>query len=401
MTRPRIDHSGLIAFAQELVRVRSVNDTSMGTTEADASFAVADKMRSFGWDPTVEEIEPGRFNVVAILDGGQPGKTLMFEGHTDVVTEGDTDEWTFDPYGGDLVDGHLRGRGSADMKSGVAAMLFATRAIVDAGPFPGRIVVGALCDEEGLMIGAKHFAASDLAAEVDGAFICEPEAGEVCITQKGALRLLIEATGKMSHGAMPSQGLNPIVALGRLQRDIAVYESRLQAEHGEHPHLGLPYVTPTVFHAGSVVQMNVIPRDALMTLDVRTLAGIDHDQVREQISALAAAVTGETGVRFSVETIDDRPPTSISEHHPVVEAVVAAHREVLGETPKFGGVPGTTDGTILWRDAGIPVVVYGPGGKWIAHQADEFVEVEDMTRHADVYVAAALNFLGQIATGEG
>ena len=201
----------------------------MGTTEADASFTVADKMRSFGWDPTVEEIEPGRFNVVAILDGGQPGKTLMFEGHTDVVTEGDTDEWTFDPYGGDLVDGHLRGRGSADMKSGVAAMLFATRAIVDAGPFPGRIVVGALCDEEGLMIGAKHFAASDLAAEVYGAFICEQEAGEVCITQKGALRLLIEATGKMSHGAMPSQGLNPIVALGRLQRDIAVYECPLRA----------------------------------------------------------------------------------------------------------------------------------------------------------------------------
>jgi succinyl-diaminopimelate desuccinylase len=85
----------------------------------------------------------------------------------------------------------------------------------------------------------------------------------------------------------------------------------------------------------------------------------------------------------------------------VVEAVVAAHEEVLGETPQFGGVPGTTDGTILWRDAGIPVVVYGPGGKWIAHQADEFVEVEDMTRHAAVYVAAALNFLGQIATAEG
>jgi succinyl-diaminopimelate desuccinylase len=394
VTRPRVDHSGLIAFAQELVRIRSVNDSTTGTTEAEASMFVADKMRSFGWDPMVEEIEPGRFNVVAVLDGGLPGKTLMFEGHADVVTEGDRDEWSFDPYGGDIVEGRLLGRGSADMKSGVAAMLFAARAIVDAGTFPGRIVVGVLCDEEGLMIGAKAFAASDLAGDVDGAFVCEPEAGEVCTTQKGALRLRIEATGKMAHGAMPHQGLNPIVALGRLQRDISVLESQLQATHGEHPHLGLPYVTPTVFQAGSVVQMNVIPREALMTLDIRTLPGIDHGQIREDITRLAASVMGDTGVRFTVETIDDRPPTSTSEDHPVVQAIVAAHEEVLGETPPLGGVPGTTDGTILWRDAGIPVVVYGPGGKWIAHQADEFVEVEDMTRHADVYVAAALNFLG-------
>ena len=393
-TRPRVDHSGLIAFAQELVRIRSVNDSTTGTTEAEASMFVADKMRSFGWDPMVEEIEPGRFNVVAVLDGGLPGKTLMFEGHADVVTEGDRDEWSFDPYGGDIVEGRLLGRGSADMKSGVAAMLFAARAIDDAGPFPGRIVVGVLCDEEGLMIGAKAFAASDLAGDVDGAFICEPEAGEVCTTQKGALRLLIEATGKMAHGAMPHQGLNPIVALGRLQGDISILESQLQDEYGEHPHLGLPYVTPTVFQAGSVVQMNVIPREALMTLDIRTLPGIDHSKIREDITELAAAVMGDTGVGFSVDTIDDRPPTSTSEDHPVVQAIVAAHEEVLGETPPFGGVPGTTDGTILWRDARIPVIVYGPGGKWIAHQADELVEVEDVTRHADVYVAAALNFLG-------
>lgn len=355
---------------------------------------VAEKMKSFGWEPSVEEIDPGRFNVVAILEGGLAGRTLMFEGHTDVVTEGDVNEWSFDPYGGDIVDGQLRGRGSADMKSGVAAMLYAAKAIADAGPFPGRIVVGALCDEEGLMIGAKAFAASDLAGEVDGAFICEPEAGEICTSQKGALRLLIKATGKMAHGAMPHQGLNPIVALARLHRDLEAYEGQLQTRHGEHPHLGLPYVTPTVFQGGSVVQMNVIPREATMTLDIRTIPGIEHDTVRQHIVELATAVTADTEVAFELEVIDDRPATSIVEDHPVVEAVVAAHREVLGESPKFGGVPGTTDGTILSRDARIPVVVYGPGGKWIAHQADEFVEVEDMTRHADVYVAAALNFLG-------
>lgn len=394
MTRPRVDHSGLTEFAQELVRIRSVIDPLTGSTESEASMLVEEKMRSFGWDPVVEEVEPGRFNVVAVLEGGRPGRTLMFEGHTDVVTEGDVAEWSFDPYAGDIVNGELRGRGSADMKSGVAAMLYAAKAIADAGHFPGRIVVGALCDEEGLMIGAKHFAASELAGEVDGALICEPEAGEVCTSQKGALRLLVHAIGKMAHGAMPHQGLNPIVALAHLQRDLETYQNQLQTRHGEHPHLGLAYVTPTVFQGGSVVQMNVIPREATMTLDIRTIPGMEHVEVRKHIAELATAVTTDTKVEFEIEVIDDRPATSIAEDHPVVEAVVSAHREVLGETPVFGGVPGTTDGTILWRDARIPVVVYGPGGKWIAHQADEFVEVEDMTRHADVYVAAALNFLG-------
>ena len=89
------------------------------------------------------------------------------------------------------------------MKSGVAAMIYAAKAVQDAGPFPGRIVVGALVDEEGMMLGAKHFARTPLAAEVDGVIVCEPEGGEICAVAKGAVRLRIELTGVMAHGAMP------------------------------------------------------------------------------------------------------------------------------------------------------------------------------------------------------
>ena len=100
-------------------------------------------------------------------DRRRPGRTLMFEGHVDVVTEGDPDLWSFDPYAGDVVDGRLRGRGSADMKSGVAAMIHAARA-VQLGGFAGRIVVGVLADEEGMMLGAKRFAADLQAGAVPG-----------------------------------------------------------------------------------------------------------------------------------------------------------------------------------------------------------------------------------------
>ena len=130
------DHDRVVEFTQELVRIESVNDPEAGLSEEPAAAAVAAEMRSFGWEPIIEEVAPGRPNVICIIDGGLPGPTLMFEGHSDVVTAGDKSQWTRDPFGAQIVDGKLYGRGSADMKSGVAAVIYATRAVELAGPFP-------------------------------------------------------------------------------------------------------------------------------------------------------------------------------------------------------------------------------------------------------------------------
>jgi succinyl-diaminopimelate desuccinylase len=99
----------------------------------------------------------------------------------------------------------------------------------------------------------------------------------------------------------------------------------------------------------------------------------------------------------TVEVVDDRPPVEIEADHPVVQAVVRAHEAEHGVAPSYGGVPGATDGTILWRDARIPNVVYGPGDKWIAHQADEWVAVDDLGRYARVYARAAHAYLTRVA----
>lgn len=391
--RPRVDHDSVVRFTRDLVRIDSVNRPDAQGGEAEAAAAVVAWMRSVGWEPVVEEVAPGRPNVIARIEGGLAGPTLLFEGHTDVVTEGDRSEWTVDPFGADVVDGRIYGRGAADMKGGVSAMLHAIAAVADAGPFPGTILVAVLCDEEELMLGVHDFVRRGHADGVDGAIVCEPEGGEVCTTQKGALRIRIDAEGKMAHGAMPHQGRNPLAALGRLVPAIEELEAELQEAYGAHPHLGLPYVTPTHLHAGSIEQMNVIPREAVLSLDVRTIPGIDHDDVHRRLSELVEPISAELGVDLRISRLVDRCSTETAVDDPVVRAVVAAHREVTGETPVYGGVPGSTDGTILWRDAGIPVVVYGPGGKWIAHQADEYVEIAELTRSADVYVAAALRFL--------
>ena len=394
----RLDAEGLVRFAQDLVRIPSVHDPLLGRDESGAASLVERKMRELGWQPALEEVAPGRPNVVAVVEGGLPGPTLLFEGHTDVVTEGDAASWSFDPFSGDIVAGRLLGRGSADMKGGVAAMIFAAAALER--PFPGRVVVAALADEEGLMLGVKRFVASGQADGVDAAIVCEPEAGEVCLVQKGALRLHFEVQGRMAHGAMPEKGANPVPVLAELVAMVGEEQRRLQSRVGRHPLLGEVYLTPTVLHAGEAAQLNVIPAGGWLAVDVRTVPGIDHDELVSGLRARAEDVASRHGVVAAVEVVDDRPPTETPAASPIARAVAVAHERVTGEKAPFGGVPGTTDGTILHRDAGVPVVVYGPGGKWIAHQVDEHVEVAELVRCARVYLEAARSFLS-CAGGRG
>jgi succinyl-diaminopimelate desuccinylase len=389
-----IDADALVAFTRDLVRIPSVFDPERGLNEQPAAELVEAQMQGFGWTPRVDNVAAGRPNVIATIDGDRPGRTLLFEGHTDVVTEGDERAWSVDPFGAELRDGRIYGRGSADMKSGVAAMLFAVDAIVRSGRFPGRIVVAALVDEEGMMSGVRDFVGRGHATGMDGAICCEPEGGEICHTAKGALRLRIDLAGKMAHGAMPFEGRNPNRAAAAVIAALTDLERRLHGAHGEHEHLGKPWVTPTVLRSGEPAQMNVLPAHAALWVDVRTIPGIDHDTLLAEVGDVVVAAASESGVESAITVIDDRPAVELDAGAPLVRAVWDAHAAVATTPPRLGGVPGTTDGTMLTALAGVPTVVYGPGGKWIAHQADEYVDVADIVEHATVYVEAAHRFLG-------
>src|SRR5262245_54259439 len=124
-----MDHGALIDLTQELVRVPSVFDPATDRSEEPAARVVQRVFRDFGWDTTVDPVAPGRPNVIAVVDGGRPGPTLCFEGHTDVVTEGDRAAWSIDPFAAEIRNGRLHGRGSADMKGGLAAAIFATHEV--------------------------------------------------------------------------------------------------------------------------------------------------------------------------------------------------------------------------------------------------------------------------------
>jgi succinyl-diaminopimelate desuccinylase len=401
----QLDAAGLVSFLQALVRTPSVYLPGVdGANEQAAARLVYDQLRAWGWSPLWDEVAPGRPNVVAELRGSAsaPGaaseRLLLFEGHTDVVTPGDVAAWSDDPFGGAIIGGRLYGRGAADMKGGVAAMLFAARAIQQAGaPFAGRIRLLVPVDEEGLMLGIKALVAQGHADGADGAIICEPEGRQVCVAHKGSLRLRLLSYGRIAHGAMPEQGVNALSGMVRVLAQVLQLETQLQAEQGSHPLLGRPYISPTVARApvsGEASQINCLPDLCDAFLDIRSLPGMEHAALIERIGGLMDATSAAYPAhRFALEVVDDRPPTAIALTHPLVQVVAAAHARVYGAAPVYGGVPGSTDGSILARDRGIPVVVYGPGDKDIPHQPDEHVELDEVVQAARVYIVAALGFL--------
>jgi succinyl-diaminopimelate desuccinylase len=414
-----IKREELIQLTQELIRIPSVR--RLGECEEKVALFLARLLEEMGLDVVVEMVEPGSPNVIGVLQGQEEGPCLMFECHTDVVTEGDASEWKYGPYEGRLVANRIYGRGACDTKGNLAAALKAVQAISQSGiPFKGKIVLGILVDEEGMMSGVKHFIRHGWANGVDAALICEPVDNHLCITQKGALRAELVTSGKMSHGAMPLAGLNPIPPMVSILERFRQLEEEEIERLGKDLFLGYPSITPTVLQAPvkGEPQLNVVPNHCRALLDIRTIPGQSHEALKKQLEDIVQEE--ERSVRDSLQSgplkeireslekglskgipfqakldvFEDRPWTKTSRDEPIVKAVSRAYRSVTGDEPIYDGVPGATDGTFLSAWAGIPIVTLGAGKRMIPHQKDEWVSVEDLELTAKIYAASTLEFLG-------
>jgi succinyl-diaminopimelate desuccinylase len=392
------DKKEVIQLTQQLIQIPSVYrpGTSDGNEEKAARF-IYNYLKEIGLDEVyIEEVEPGRPNVIGILDSKVEGKTLLFEGHTDVVTEGDSSQWEYDPFEGKIVNGIMYGRGTNDTKGNLAAAVTAVHSIIRGNePFKGKIILCIPCDEEGMMIGIKHFIKNGWADKVDGAIICEPEENQVCITQKGAMRVVIRTYGKMAHGAMPLSGINPNTRMARLICELDDLEQREKERVGKHHYLGWPSITPTILQApvGGEAQINVIPEQCLTTLDIRTVPGQEHVQLKQEIQSIIDRLSkNDPDFKATFEVIEDRPWTETDIENPVVTAIADAYRDVTKTEPVYNGVPGATDGTFLHL-AGVPIVTTGAGDREVPHQVNEYIDLEELATTTQIYKRAALNFL--------
>ncbi len=390
----------VLALAQRLVRIPSVyRPGDPDANERAVAEAVAGWCRGEGLAVEVQEVAPGRPNVVACLEGAEGGPTLCLEGHTDVVTDGDPAAWRHGPWSGAVEDGRLYGRGAADMKGGLAAAMVAAAAFRRAGVrLGGRLLVAALVDEEAGMAGARHFVRSAIGRTVDAAIVCEPEQNELCLEQKGVLWARAVVHGRMAHGAMPYAGANPIPAAAEFLAALPRVEREVRRGVPRSRFLGRPHVTATGCAAplDGVPQNNVIPARAGFVLDIRLTPGLAAERVLEALDRVAGEVAARhPGVRIELTPVEPaRPATRTEPTAPVVTALAWAVRTVTGRAPRYGGVPGSTDGTIFVAERGIQIVTFGPGDRHVPHQVDEHVAVAQLGEAARCYAAAAARFLG-------
>jgi succinyl-diaminopimelate desuccinylase len=393
----RIDRDELIRLTRDLVRIPSVYcPGNREGNEARVTQHLAEYLDGNGFDVRLEEVAPDRPNVWALWSGDRPGKTLLFEGHTDVVTEGPAEEWKYPPFGAELVGSRIYGRGSCDTKGNLAAAVMAVKAIKDSGiPFAGRLLLCHPVDEEGMMSGIKHFIRQGHAEVVDGAVICEPEENQLCVAQKGAMRVEVTVQGKMAHGAMPLSGVNPVTRAARFVVAVEELEREEISRHGEDELLGYPSITPTILLSpeSGEPQINVIPARAYVALDIRTVPAQSHREIIARLEVCLASLYAEDPeFEADLEVIEERPPTKTDTNDPLVQAMAAAYTRLTGEPPRYNGVPGATDGTLLHAWANIPIVTTGAGGRTVPHHTDEWVDVDELLTTCRLYAATAMYF---------
>jgi succinyl-diaminopimelate desuccinylase len=408
-----VDADELINLTSDLVKINSVWDPNAGTSEQVAADHVARWAGKQGFEIQQEEVAPGRPNVIVTWSGDPGERTLMFEGHTDVVTSGDISAWQYDPFGAEIVGRRMYGRGTNDTKGNLASMLIAMAALKRSGvKLAGTIVGGVLCDEEDQMLGVRDFIDRGHADAITGAIICEPQDGLICATQKGALRAQYTINGRMSHGAMPLSGLNTAPAVAILINALHDLELEAVQQTGRDELLGWPSFTPTVIQApaSGAPQLNVMPAEARVLVDIRTIPGQSHPDLKSKLNLLATKTECQTrtayekydrvlnldrdhDLKVAVEILTDRPCTLTDRSDPVVASADWATRRISTTEPTYAGVPGATDGTFLWALKNIPIVTMGAGDRQVPHQVDEWVDLDQLIETAKIYALAALHYL--------
>lgn len=212
------------------------------------------------------------------------------------------------------------------------------------------------------------------------------------------MRAVVRVYGRQSHGAMPLSGINPNWRLARIILELEKLEQAEKDRVGKHEYLGWPSITPTVILSPSKgqPQINVVPGEAYMALDIRTVPGQDHNtlkkQLQEILDRLAAA---DEDFSADLEIIEERPWTQIPKEDILVKCVAEAYRQVAGKEERYSGVPGATDGTFLNAMKGIPVLVTGAGNQLIPHHVDEYVRIPELIETAKMYILSALYYLNE------
>jgi acetylornithine deacetylase len=371
-----------IALLRELVAIDSVNPSLVpgARGEGDAAAAVAAHMRKLGLDVEMQEAAPGRPNVIGILDGPDSGRSLMLCGHLDTVgVEGMTTP--FDPI---EREGRLYGRGSQDMKAGVAAMIDAARLAQARGFRKGRLIIAAVVDEEYASIGADALVT---AWRADGAVVTEPTDLHIGVGHKGFAWATIETRGRAAHGSRPEDGRDAILRMGRVLGRLEALDRTLQARL-PHPLVGTASLHASIIDGGR--ENSSYPDRCRLQIERRTIPGEPADILTREIDIILGELRRADPEFVASSTLTfSRPPYEVPPGHELPSSLQAA-AAALAIGAEMRGMSFWTDAAVL-GSANIPSVLFGPGGAGL-HSIEEYVRIADVLACRDALASLAINW---------
>jgi putative selenium metabolism hydrolase len=380
-------------FLQDLVRI-----PSLSTHEEAVSSRLASEMRRVGF----ADVWNDRMGNVIGRIGAGAGPTLVYNGHLDVVDVGELERWSHPPYEGVIEDGVLYGRGACDMKGGLAAMVYAVGALVEAGvQLAGDLYLVAVVQEEPCEGLAMQVLVEEEGIRPDYVVLGEPSNLQVRIGHRGRLEMQVTVRGKAAHASAPDLGSNAIHNAARLIFGIELLAPRLA--HDDFLGQGTIAVTEIESQAAS---RNAVPDCCTFYIDRRLTLGeterkavaeiqniINTEEVDATVSVTEYRAASYTG--FECRTRNVFPAWAMPQDHPLVQTVVRSVRETLGYRPRLGRWSFSTDGTYSAGVANVPTVGFGPGEERYAHTQDEQIRLNDVVDAARVYARLAVELLGK------
>ncbi|MDP1899027.1 MAG: M20 family metallopeptidase [Rubrivivax sp.] len=362
-----------VALTQALVRANTVNPPGL---EDLCTTQLADLLSAAGFACRSVEFAPRRSSLVARI-GGRPDRApLCFTGHVDVVPLGAA-PWQHDPFGAEIVDGRLYGRGSSDMKSGVAAFTAAAIAQSDRLRDSAGLSLIITAGEETGCEGAFHLVGHDetraLIGNAGALVVGEPTGNAPLLGHKGAFWLEASVSGTTAHGSMPEHGDNAVYKMARAALALEAFRFDIAA----HPLMGTP--TLNVGTAQGGININSVPDAAMLGIDIRSVAGQDHRHVLQCLCRVL-------GPQVNFRTLLDVASVYTEPGDPWMQRVFARCQARSGQTPQPRTVSYFTDAAALRGPLGMPpTVILGPGIAAMAHQTDEYCPVEAITEAVAIY----------------
>jgi acetylornithine deacetylase len=359
--------TALADLLADLVRIDSINPDLIEGAAGEGEIAryVAGWLERAGLEVEVEEVAPGRFNTVGMARGTGGGRTLLLNAHMDTVGVAGMEK----PFEPAVEDGRMHGRGSYDMKAGLAAIMLAG-AEAAGGGLAGDVIVTAVCDEEVASIGTARVAERYRA---DAAIVSEPTEMRLALAHKGFVGFEIETKGRAAHGSRPDLGIDAIAHMGPVLVRLEELDRRLRADP-THPLLGSGSLHAAVIEGGQ--EYSSYPERCLLKGERRTVPGETDAHVEGELRELLGDIDGE------VRMVVARQPFETSEDAEIAR-LVAGH----AGGPEIVGAPFWADSALL-AAAGIPTVVFGPAGEG-AHAVEEWVDLASAERCAEIYAAVA------------